>query len=282
MIVLSINSHVVAGRVGNAAALPAFAALGIEAWALPTVIYSHTPGPTGFSGSAVPLGLIDSVLGRFESDGTIATLAAVHVGYAREAAMVSRIARFLVVARRANPELLISVDPVLGDEGRLYIPEPAALAIKYELVPLADLLTPNLFELGWLVGRPITDLRQAVEAAGELKRKRVLLTSAPSRHPNRMATLLVEGDGALCVETPRLPFAPHGTGDVLAALFLARVLRRETGEAALALTVASVYDLIAAAAGAGDLPLTEHSALLAAPASRFSANQLGGESRGRA
>jgi pyridoxine kinase len=275
MIVLSISSHVVAGRVGNAVALPAFAALGLEAWSLPTVIYSNTPGPAGFAGDAVPLELVDSVLSRFESDGAIATLAAVHVGYVREAAMVSRIARFLVAAQGANPDILISVDPVLGDEGRLYIPEPAALAIKRELVALAGLLTPNLFELGWLTGRPITDLSQAVEAAGELNRKRVLVTSAPAQQPGRTATLLVEREGALCVETPRLAASPHGTGDLLAALFLARVLRRETSEEALALAVASVYDLITAG-GAGDLPLTEHHALLAAPASRFAAMRLGG------
>jgi pyridoxine kinase len=276
MIVLSISSHVVAGRVGNAVALPAFAALGLEAWSLPTVIYSNTPGPAGFAGGALPLGLVDSVLGRFESDGAIATLAAVHVGYVREAAMVSSIARFLNVARDANPDLLISVDPVLGDEGRLYIPEPAALAIKHELVPLADLLTPNLFELGWLTGRSIADLGQALEAASVLKRKRVLVTSAPAPQPSRTATLLVEQAGALCVETPRLAAPPHGTGDLLAALFLSRVLRRETSAQALALAVASVYDLIIAAGGAGDLPLTEHLALLAAPASRFTATRLPG------
>jgi len=275
--ILSISSHVVAGRVGNQVALPAFAALELEAWSLPTVIYSDTPSPAGFAGDTVPLALVGAILDRFEADETAARLSAIHVGYVREAAMVSRIARFLGAAKAANPDLVVSVDPVLGDDGKLYVPQATAQAIKDELLPRADLVTPNLFELGWLTGHAIGDLDAAIAAARSLARHQVLVTSAPSAHTAQIGTLLVERGRAFIVSTPRLEGPPHGSGDLLAALFAGRLLRKEPPAQALELAVASVYALIGAAAGAASLPVTQHQKLLAAPANRFRAVQIGGE-----
>jgi pyridoxine kinase len=269
--VLLISSHVVAGRVGDSVALPAFAALGLEAWSLPTVIYSQTPGPKGFAGAAVPGEIFDAVLDRFEADGAARQLAAIHIGYVREAAQALRIARFSAEARQLNPQLVVSLDPVLGDEGRLYIPEPTAEAIKAVLVPLADLITPNAFELGWLTGRPVDGVADARSAARRLGCRRALVTSVPLPDAALIGTLLVERepDAALLASTPRFAQAPHGTGDLLAALFLGRLLRSEAPADALALSVASVHDLIARTAGGRYLPVTEHLHRLAAPESRF-------------
>lgn len=266
--VLSINSHVVSGRVGNGAALPAFAALGIEAWALPTVLYSSTPGPGGFAGESISADVLGAILDRFEADGSARRLDAVHIGYVREAEQARRIARFAAAARRARPGLFISLDPVLGDEGRLYVPAATAEAIEQALLPIADLVTPNLFELSRLTGRKAWSLPEALAAARALKAPRVLLTSAPSA-ATRAATLYADEGAAHLVETPRAKAAPHGTGDALAALVLGRLLRGEAPADALTLSVASIYDLITAAAGADALPFTEHFARLAAPASRF-------------
>lgn len=279
-VVLSINSHVVAGRVGNGAALPAFAALGIEAWALPTVIYSNTPGPGGFTGESVDTGVLGAILDRFEADGSVRRLDAIHIGYVREADQARRLARFVMAARRQRSDLFVSLDPVLGDEGRLYTPEAAAEAIKRELVPIADLVTPNLFELSWLTGRKAWSLPEALAAARALKVPRVLITSAPAA-ATRAATLFADGGAAHLVETPRAKAAPHGTGDALAALVLGRLLRGEAPAQALALAVASIFDLIAAAKGGDSLPFTEQFAKLAAPASRFAATLLTGERLGR-
>lgn len=271
--VLSINSHVVEGRVGNSAALLAFAALGIEAYSLPTVVYSQTPGPQGFAGESLPTAQLGAILDRLASDGLARRLDALHIGYVREADAAVRIAQFAATARRRSPELLISLDPALGDDGALYVPAATAEAIKRELVPIAGLLTPNLFELGWLSDRKVWSLPEALAAARTLKAPRVLVTSAPST-ATRAATLLSDAGGAHLVETPRFPSSPHGTGDVLAALFLSRLLRQEAPAQALALSVASVYDLIEAANGGPVLPLTEHFAKLAAPASRFAPARL--------
>lgn len=274
MAVLSISSDVVAGRVGNSVASPAFAALGIEAWSLPTVLYSHTPSPKGFAGGAIPFDLFDSILNRFEADGTMARLDAVHVGYVREPAFVFRIAQFLSRAKNANRDLIVSVDPVLGDDGKLYVPEATARAIKDEFVPLADILTPNLFELGWLTGLHVGTRENAAAAARSLGCPRVLITSVPAGDERSIETVLVEGMNTSVVSTPRLSAAPHGTGDALAALYLGRLLRGEDAVRAVEGAVASVYDLARAAAGGDALPVTSHARLLHSPQSVFPAARL--------
>lgn len=273
MKILSISSHVVAGMVGNSAACPAFAALGIEAWSLPTVVYSETPSPDGFAGDALSDALFDRLLSRFEETQAARALAAIHIGYVRAPFQAHRIAAFLGAARKLNPAILVSLDPILGDDGALYVPAETAAAVRDYLVPHADILTPNRFELAWLSSRKLTSPEEALNAARGLGAPTVAVTSAPSA-PDRCATLLVRREGAHLVTTPHLPSAPHGTGDVLAALFLSRILRGEAPEQAIALAVASVFDLIGAAKSAGALPLPERADLLAAPASRFPAVSL--------
>ncbi|MFO1187345.1 MAG: bifunctional hydroxymethylpyrimidine kinase/phosphomethylpyrimidine kinase [Alphaproteobacteria bacterium] len=209
-VVLSINSHVVAGRVGNGAALPAFAALGIEAWALPTVIYSNTPGPGGFTGESVDTGVLGAILDRFEADGSVRRLDAIHIGYVREADQARRLARFVMAARRQRSDLFVSLDPVLGDEGRLYTPEAAAEAIKRELVPIADLVTPNLFELSWLTGRKAWSLPGAPPPRA-LPRAARSITSAPAA-ATRARRRSPTKRGASRRDAARQA-APHGTGD---------------------------------------------------------------------
>ena len=273
MAILSINSHVVLGRVGNRVALPAFEALGVESWPLPSVIFSHTPSPRGHAGGAVPFDLLAEIFSRLEGDGTAALLKAIHIGYMPDARLIARAAQFIAAIKTQNPAVIFSLDPVLGDDGRLYVPEASAHATKSLLVPLANILTPNAFELGWLTRARISDTREAGVAAESLGLDQVLVTSVPAGLSDEIGTLLIEFGNALLVTTPQLSYAPHGTGDLMAALYLARRTRGEGAMQALEAACASVFWMVAHCQGshADELPILNNYALLASPEITFRA-----------
>ena len=144
---------------------------------------------------------------------------------------------------------------MLGDDpDGLYVPEDAAVAIRDELAPLADMLLPNRFELAWLSRQTVDDVPSAIEAARELAARSVLATSIPAE-PSRLANLLiVSGDAAQCVVDARRG-VPHGTGDLLSALFLGHRLNGGRGSAHLGAAVAGVEAAIDASQGLADLRL---------------------------
>lgn len=263
--ILSISSHVVAGRVGQSITSFAFQELGHEVWALPTVL-SLQPRAGILRGGAVPQEIFEAVIdGLCESD--LSSLAALHIGYLRTPEQVRAAVRMVEAVRIAAPRALVLVDPILGDApvGR-YVPKDAADAITSKLVPRADILTPNLFELGYLAGREVARESDAVAAARSLGARLVAVTSAPDAE-GRASTLLVGPDRAHRVITTRFETAPHGTGDLFAALFLARLLKGEAALEALAAAISSVHGLIGAARAAGlsYLPHIEHRQLLVSP-----------------
>jgi len=273
---LSVSSHIVAGRVGQSASSFAFQRLGCDVWALPSVLYPVTPAPGAARGASVPQDLFELLIAGLSAE-QLGRLAALHVGYLRDSAQVRAVARLIARVRAAAPHALIFLDPILGDEpGGLYVPADTAAAIKAELVGAADLMTPNLFELGFLTGHAVGTEREAIEAARGLKAKAVVVTSAPGAGAGEASTLLVEPGRAWRMRTARFASAPHGTGDLLAALFLARLVLGEAASSALAEAVASVHDLILAAKAGGldYLPIIERQELLIAPATRLVAEAI--------
>ena len=265
--VLSISSHVVAGRVGQSISSFAFERLGVGVLPLPTVLYPLTPAPGGPRGASIPQEIFDLALEGLASSGALKRLDALHVGYLRTQGQVFSAARAIERARLDSPGALVLLDPILGDEpGGLYVPKETADAIASELAPRADILTPNLFELGYLTRRAVAGEAEAVSAARTLKARLVAVTSAP-RMEGAASTLLVAGGNASRLLTPRLERAPHGTGDLLAALFLARLLLGQAPSDALATAISSVYGLIEAAneAGLDYLPHIERQDLLVSP-----------------
>ena len=164
MKVLSISSQVVWGPVGNSAAVPALQAKGHEVLALPTITLSNHPGhgaPAGFRTQAEDMARMFAAL---EALGALSNLDAMLTGYFVSVGQVEEVAGLL--GRVAVPFLL--VDPVMGDHGRLYIPQEVAEAIRAHLVPRASCLTPNAFELSWLSGHEVTDEASAIAAARAL------------------------------------------------------------------------------------------------------------------
>lgn len=247
MRILAVSSQVVWGPVGNSAAVPALQAAGHEVLALPTITLSNHPGhgaPAGFRTSAEDMARMFAALGAL---GALEKLDAVMTGYFATAGQVDEVAR--LIGRIAVPFVL--VDPVMGDHGRLYIPQDVAEAIRDRLVPHATCLTPNAFELAWLSGHAVTDEASAVAAARSLGRDEVLATSIPAAG-DRLATLLITPRDVHSVVTVRLAHVPHGTGDLVGGLYLAHRLSTPPAEA-LAAAMKTLARAIALSAGSSVL-----------------------------
>ena len=261
--VLAISSYVAFGSVGLAAIVPALHWLGHEVIALPTVVLSNHPGYPRFAGEAIPAAQIGAMLDAMEANGWLADTAAVISGYLPSPAHVAQARSAVERVRRANPEALYLCDPVFGDEPEgLYLSEATASAIRDELLPLASLATPNRFELAWLAGLPVGDPPEARQAAWALGVPTVLATSIPASD-NRLANVLVQNDAAIACCVRRREKAPHGTGDLLAAMYLGRRLYGEAPANALAAAAAAVDVSVAASMGRDELPLAAMDALWA-------------------
>jgi pyridoxine kinase len=246
--VLAISSHVARGHVGLAATVPALQWLGHEVWALPTVLLASRPGLGRLARRDVPASDLAAMLSALEADGCWASLDAVLAGYFPSAQSVAAAAEAIRRIRRANPRAIVLVDPILGDEGRLYIAEDTAEAIRRELLPLATIATPNLFELQWLTGGPSASLADATSAARRLGPATVVVTSAAETQ-DTVSTLLVTGLDAIERASPRRIGIPNGAGDLFAGLLLGHLLNGDTTAAALDAGLADLGRVLAASTG---------------------------------
>jgi pyridoxine kinase len=243
--VLCVSSHVAYGPVGNTAAVPALQARGHEVMAVPTVVLSNHPGhgrPAGFRTTSTDLAaLLDHATALAAPD-------AVMTGYFATPEQVREVAEVIRLLRARVPSLSVLVDPVIGDGGSLYVPEPVAEAIRDDLVPLASCLTPNRFELEWLTGWQSGTVADAVSAAQSLNRPEVLATSIPAG-PDDLATIVVTGAKHRQQVTPLRHDVPHGTGDFLAGLYLAERLMPKGPAEALARAMTLLQRAIHRSAG---------------------------------
>ena len=252
--VLSISSQVAFGPVGNSAAVPAMERHGFTVCAVPTIVLSFHPGHGPPAGLRVPARDLSAILDSLVGLGVLAGCRGVLTGYFAANDQIFGVARTIRTMKTVNPSLLYLCDPVLGDDDSgLYVAQPVAEAVRDELLPLADATTPNAFELRWLTGLPVDDVVTARRAAAALKVATVVATSVPDG--DEMLATLAFGAGEDAVRTRRRDQVPHGTGDLLAGLFLARRLLGEADPDALASTVAIVERVIDASAGSGALNL---------------------------
>jgi pyridoxine kinase len=245
--VLSVQSRVAYGHVGNAASVFPLQRLGIEAWALDTVAFSNHTGHGQWRGSVVPAADIAVLFEGIAALGVLPRIDAVLSGYLGEAATGAVLLDIVGRVRRANPAALFCCDPVIGDvDTGSYVTEGIAEFFRDRALALADIVTPNRFELEYLTGRNIASLAEAGAAAAALRAlgPGIVLVTSLECADERIAMLAAGPDGVWAVETPRLPVMLNGCGDVTAALFLARLLRGETLPDALALTAASIYAVI--------------------------------------
>lgn len=219
--ILILSSWVAHGHVGLSAGTPVLQALGHSVTQLPTVMLSNHPGWPHVGGAQVPPAQIRDMIEALDANGWLAAHDALLVGYlptpGHVALAVDLVARLRSAGRR------VVIDPVLGDLPKgLYIDEEAAVALRDTLVPLADVLTPNLFELGWLTGAEVSSLDAARIAAEGLlgPADEVLVTSAPVA-PTTTGILHVTAADVQIIPAPLRKGVPHGVGDVFAALVAA-------------------------------------------------------------
>ena len=219
--VLVISSQVARGHVGLAAIVPALQGLGHEVIALPTVLLSNNPGHGTVAGEQVAPALLRRMFDALKANGWLGEIDAVMTGYLPSAEHVRFAVEAIGRVKAGAKGVRVLVDPVIGDEGKgLYIDAGAAVAMRDGLVGLADVVTPNAFELQWLTGKAVGSASEAVMAAAGLPGPLVLATSVAAG-ADALSTVLVPKDGdavACCV--PRRFGVPNGTGDFLAALYL--------------------------------------------------------------
>jgi pyridoxine kinase len=259
--VLAISSHVVRGHVGLAATVPALQWLGHEVWALPTVLLASRPGLGHLVRRETPAPDLAAMLSALESDGCWASLDAVLAGYFPSPGSVTVAARAIQRITRTKPGITVLVDPILGDDGRLYIAQETAESIRRDLLPLATIATPNRFELQWLTGGPTNSLADPTDAARRLGPETVVVTSAVEAH-DTVSTLLVTATDAVERPSPRRAGIPNGAGDLFAGLFLGHLLVRHDPAAALdAALDAALADLDRVLAASIDEPVLALGAL---------------------
>jgi pyridoxine kinase len=252
--------------------------LGFEVWAVPTVVLPHHPGH-GPAERIVPderqfAGLLEALL----QGGRAGGVAGIVSGYFAHAPQARAVARIVRAVRRVRQDALYLCDPIIGDAGRLYVDETLAICIREELLPLADAATPNAFECTWLAGAGNTPAADLARLSAALPAPTVLVTSAPALMRGHIGNLLRTPNELLLFEHPAVATQAKGTGDLLAALLLARRLQGHDWPKAAELAIASTFEIVAATAGAGadELLLAPMQHAIAEPRAAIAMRRLGG------
>lgn len=265
--VLVVSSHVVRGSVGNRALVFALEALGHPVWAVPTVVLPWHPGHGRATRIVPPARDLSALMSDLENAPWLGEVAAVISGYLGEAGQAEAIASLVTKLKSTNPAALYLCDPVMGEKDGLYVPEATATAIRDGLMPLADIATPNRYELAWMAGDALDTLDAVAAAASRAGPAAMLVTSAPAIVHGNIANLLVTPEGHHVAEHPVMEDPCKGTGDLMSALFLAWRLHGLDPAEALRRATAGVYEALLRAAerGADELMLETDAGVFSDP-----------------
>jgi pyridoxine kinase len=282
MNVLSIQSHVAFGHVGNAAAVFPMQRLGVEVWPVHTVQFSNHTGYGAWKGRVFDGPAIEELIDGIADRGVLGRCDGVLSGYMGSADIGTAILSAVARVRQANPQALYCCDPVIGDVGRGVFVRPGIPEfMRDQAVPTADIVTPNQFELEYLSGRTtetLADAKVAVAAVQGLGPEVVLVTSLYTHETPAGAIDLLAGDadGFWRVRTPRLSVAVNGAGDAIAALFLVHYARSGSAATALGEAAASVYGLLkrTAEAGSREILTVEAQDEFVSPTTRFPVEEV--------
>jgi pyridoxine kinase len=257
MNILSIQSHVAYGHVGNASAVFPMQRLGVEVWPIHTVQFSNHTGYGAWKGRVFDGPAIEELVEGIAERGVLSRCDGVLSGYMGSADIGSAILSAVARVRAANPDALYCCDPVIGDVGRGVFVRPGIPEFMRErAVPAADIVTPNQFELDCLAGLTTATLAAAKEAVAAVHRlgpKVVLVTSLHTDETPADAIDLLAGEGGAFwrLRTPRLSLEINGAGDAIAALFFVHYARSRSAETALGEAASAVYGLLKRTAEAG-------------------------------
>jgi pyridoxine kinase len=285
MRILSIQSSVAYGHVGNSAATFPLQRLGHEVWPVLTVHFSNHTGYGSWRGQVIDPAVVADVIEGIAERGVLGTVDAVLTGYQGSPGVAEVVLDTVARVRALNPAAVYCCDPVMGDVDRgMFVLPGVPELIRDRVVPVADVVTPNAFELAYLAGVPMAEIARlpgllnAVEVVRRAGPSTVLVTSVEGLpHPGssaapddaEIAMLAVDPTGAYLVRTPRLPISVNGAGDVTAALFLAHL---SSGvQTALAKVASSVYAMLrrTSESGSREIQLIEAQDEIAHPACEF-------------
>jgi pyridoxine kinase len=301
MTVISIQSQVAYGHVGNSAAVFPLQVHGIDVIAVPTTLLSNRPGYPTIRGRVLDAQLVGDLLLGVEERGALDTSAMILSGYLGSPEIAAVVADFVQRAKARNPALAYCCDPVLGDhDGGLYVHADIPPLVRDRLCGLADLITPNHFEFEWLCGAKAAAIDQMIAQARTLMSRgpsTIVVTGAElDDTPNgQIETLAIErseasqkeasqkeasqkeasqkeaSGKAWRVRTPKLPISPFGTGDLFTSLFVSARVRGSSTPDALGHAASAIFAVLerTAARGTEEMRMVETAALLARPGRRF-------------
>lgn len=282
MRILSIQSSVSYGHVGNSAAVFPLQRMGHEVMPVYTVVFSNHTGYGSWGGPLLTGDNVRDIVRGIDDRGGLNDVKLVLSGYQGGNDIGDAILDAVALVKQRNPEAIYACDPVLGSasSGCFVAPEVQSL-IRDRVVPQADLITPNQFELGFITGTDPLTLENTLAAVDQVRAqgpKTVLVTSVmrPDRPEGTIEMLAVNGDGAWIVQTPHLPFKANGSGDVTTALFATLLRESDDLAGALARTAASVFELLENTINSGEreLQLIESQDAYVQPKHHFEVRQV--------
>jgi pyridoxine kinase len=279
---LSIQSHVAYGHVGNSAAVFPLQRIGVEVWPVHTVQFSNHTGYGPARGRVFDAALIREVVTGIEERGVLAQCDGVLSGYIGDAEIGETILDAVAKVKRANPDALYCCDPVVGDVGKgAFVRDGVVEFMRDKAVPAADVITPNHFELEVLTGRPCATLTAAREAIDGLQRRGPRVVLVTSLHTvdtpaDAIEMLASDSTATFRLRTPKLAGVFNGAGDLIAALFFAHYLRTSSAGEALVRAGSAVFGVLQKTAemGAAELQVVAAQDQIVAPSRLFEAEQL--------
>lgn len=283
MNILSIQSAVAYGHVGNSAAVFPLQRIGHEVWPVHTVNFSNHTGYGAWKGPVLPADDVAAVIAGVEQRGAFPLIDAIVTGYQGAPTIADVIIDTVARVKEANPKAIYACDPVMGNaKSGCHVADEIPPMLRSKVVPVADIIFPNQFELGYLTERDVTDLDStlaAVEAARDMGPETVVVTSVErpeTAELDVMEMLVANSEGTWMVQTPRLPMKRNGSGDVTAALFTGHLLNSADPADALEKTASSVYDMLRLTfeADSRELKLVESQEFFAHPAMQFGVEKL--------
>ncbi|MEU4396318.1 pyridoxal kinase PdxY [Kribbella sp. NPDC023855] len=282
MKILSIQSAVAYGHVGNSAAVFPLQRIGVEVLPVYTVNFSNHTGYGAWRGPLISPDDVREVLLGIEDRGVFPQIDVVLSGYQGGEGIADVILEAVKRVKAANPAAVYSCDPVMGNaKSGCFVAPAIPVLLRDRVVPAADIITPNQFELGFLTGTE-PDTLESTLASVELVRatgpRTVLVTSVerPDRESGTIEMLAVDDSGAWLVQTPYIPMKANGSGDVTAALFTAHYRRTGDLADALARTTSSVFDLLTRTheSGERELQLVDSQDAYANPRMQFTPQRV--------
>ncbi|MDN3309491.1 pyridoxal kinase PdxY [Microbacterium oryzae] len=282
MKILSIQSAVAYGHAGNSAAVFPMQRIGVEVLPVYTVNFSNHTGYGAWRGPLIAPSDVAEVITGVEERGAFPTLDVVLSGYQGSEGIADVIIDAVARVKQANPAAVYACDPVMGNaKSGCFVAPAIPDLLRERVVPVADIITPNQFELGFLTGTEPDTLESTIasaDAARAMGPRTVLVTSVerPDRPEGTIEMMVVDDEGAWVVQTPFLPMKANGSGDVTAALFTSHYVATNSAPDALARTASSVFGLLEQTYAVGDreLQLVQSQEHFANPRLEFEVRQL--------